>query len=94
MNVFDDIRKQANEVFKAQFSGREGSSSAAASQLEGMAVLFLRLRRLNKKILVECKESKTALAKGEERVAELKLALNSMEYQAFKLSEECAALST
>lgn len=96
MDVFGEIRKQVNGVFEARFPGGDGgmgSASTAVDKVEGMAVLFLRLRNLNKKVQVGCKESKTALVEEEERVAGLKLTLGSMKYRASKLNEECTALS-
>ena len=98
MDVFGEIRKQASETLEVRFPGGRdgegvGSASTAADKLDGMTVLFFRLRNLNKKVQVGCKESKAALAKEEERVAGLKLTLDSMRYRASKLNEECTALS-
>lgn len=93
MEVFSEIRKEADTVLQKRFAEKDDSVKSATDELEGMTLLFLKLRRLNKKIQLECKENKTDLIKQEERISELKLCLNSMSYQAFKLNEDYTALS-
>lgn len=93
MEVFSEIRREADNVLQTRFAEKSDSVKSAPDELEGMTLLFLKLRRLNKKIQLECKENKTDLIRQEERVSELKLCLNSMKYQAFKLNEDYTALS-
>lgn len=93
MEVFSEIRKQADDVLQTRFAGHDDSIKCATDKLESMALLFLKLRRLNKKIQIECKENKTDLIKQEEYISKLKLSLKSIEYQTFKINEDYTALS-